>query len=174
MGGIVVRECDGCNGLWVPGEYFDELVRRMIEARRKQGPLFTDGTHKKTAFQSKIVYRKCPECQLGMHRKNFARKSGIIVDWCGNHGTWLDADELESIAAFVLAGKLENQTSNVPMQSWQQPANAKRMEVIYQTEALMAAERKRLEQQRTGNQSDIDANMSEGLSLTGLIRWLLN
>ncbi|WP_179137443.1 zf-TFIIB domain-containing protein, partial [Candidatus Entotheonella palauensis] len=91
VGGIVVRECDSCNGLWVPGDRFDELVRRMIEARQKQGPLLTSGMHKKTAFQSKIVYRKCPECQLGMHRKNFARKSGIIVDWCGNHGTWLDA-----------------------------------------------------------------------------------
>jgi hypothetical protein len=40
-----------------------------------------------------------------MYRKNFGRASGVIVDWCGEHGTWLDADELADIADFILSGR---------------------------------------------------------------------
>jgi Zn-finger nucleic acid-binding protein len=55
-----------------------------------------------------VLYRDCPECQQPMHRKNFGRRSGIIVDWCREHGTWLDAEELERVAAFVMSGALES------------------------------------------------------------------
>ena len=39
-----------------------------------------------------------------MQRKNFRKSSGVILDVCGAHGTWLDADELEQIAGFILSG----------------------------------------------------------------------
>lgn len=172
VGGIVVRECDRCHGLWVPGDHLDDLVKRMIAARREQGPLVADGSHRKTAFQGEIVYRKCPECHKSMQRKNFARKSGIIVDWCGHHGNWLDADELEGIAAFVLAGKLVNEAADAAMQSWQQPADTKRMEAIYQAEKLMAIDRMHAGTQRDRDQSDINALTSREFSLVGLLRWL--
>jgi hypothetical protein len=41
-----------------------------------------------------------------MYRKNFGTRSGVILDWCGPHGTWLDADELAQVAAFIQAGGL--------------------------------------------------------------------
>ena len=37
-------------------------------------------------------------------RQDPALGSGVIVDRCGDHGTWLDADEIEQIAGFVLSG----------------------------------------------------------------------
>jgi Zn-finger nucleic acid-binding protein len=42
-----------------------------------------------------------------MARRNFRRRSGVIIDQCHEHGTWLDAHELESIAGFVLSGRAE-------------------------------------------------------------------
>jgi Zn-finger nucleic acid-binding protein len=39
-----------------------------------------------------------------MQRRNFQKTSGVIVDRCRSHGTWLDADELERIAGFLLSG----------------------------------------------------------------------
>ena len=39
-----------------------------------------------------------------MARRNFCRTSGIILDRCHEHGTWLDADELEALAGFILSG----------------------------------------------------------------------
>jgi hypothetical protein len=45
-----------------------------------------------------------------MLRRNFRRSSGVILDVCREHGTWLDADEIEEIAGFILSG---GQTSAV-------------------------------------------------------------
>jgi hypothetical protein len=39
-----------------------------------------------------------------MQRANFKKRSGVIIDRCHSHGTWLDADELEAIAGFILEG----------------------------------------------------------------------
>jgi len=39
-----------------------------------------------------------------MARRNYRKKSGVIVDICSEHGVWLDADELEQIAGFILSG----------------------------------------------------------------------
>ena len=39
-----------------------------------------------------------------MLRTNYKRSSGVILDECRVHGTWLDADELEQVAGFILAG----------------------------------------------------------------------
>jgi hypothetical protein len=39
-----------------------------------------------------------------MLRSNYKRSSGVILDECRQHGTWLDADELEQVAGFILAG----------------------------------------------------------------------
>jgi Zn-finger nucleic acid-binding protein len=39
-----------------------------------------------------------------MNRKNFAGKSGIIVDICREHGTWFDRGELPQLLAFAASG----------------------------------------------------------------------
>jgi hypothetical protein len=39
-----------------------------------------------------------------MLRTNYKRSSGVILDECRQHGSWLDADELEQVAGFILAG----------------------------------------------------------------------
>jgi hypothetical protein len=42
-----------------------------------------------------------------MHRLNFARCSGVIVDVCRKHGTWFDTNELHRIVQFIRAGGLD-------------------------------------------------------------------
>jgi len=54
-----------------------------------------------------VQYRKCPACDGFMQRANFQKRSGVIIDRCHNHGTWLDADELEAIAGFILEGGMD-------------------------------------------------------------------
>ncbi len=110
IGGVVVRECPACHGLWAPDESFEKLIRRAARAERetyRDKPARVGGGKRSGPFQGDVVYRRCPVCAGLMQRKNFARRSGVIVDWCGLHGTWLDADELERIAAFIAAGGLE-------------------------------------------------------------------
>ena len=39
-----------------------------------------------------------------MHRRNFGRKSGVIVDQCRAHGFWFDARELEAVLSWIRDG----------------------------------------------------------------------
>jgi Zn-finger nucleic acid-binding protein/ribosomal protein L40E len=100
--------CSVCDGLWIPAAHFDDLVKRAVaiepEASRGLGAAPRPSA---AALDTQVVYRRCPECRQFMTRKNFGQRSGIIVDWCGTHGTWCDADELAQVAAFVAGGGLQ-------------------------------------------------------------------
>ena len=50
------------------------------------------------------LYRPCPVCEKLMHRINFGRKSGIILDSCRPHGLWFDANELDSLVRWIRTG----------------------------------------------------------------------
>lgn len=106
--GVSINECAQCNGLWVPDDKLDFLVARATDARERAGEHATQaiGPRKKGAnpYQQRVEYRKCPACEGMMARRNFCRTSGIILDRCHEHGTWLDADELEALAGFILSG----------------------------------------------------------------------
>jgi Zn-finger nucleic acid-binding protein len=106
VGGIAVNECPGCHGLWVPGEQFEQLVGRAVDAARKAGEGGLPGRPARRAganpASQPVRYRKCPVCEAYMQRRNYRKCSGVILDCCHAHGTWLDADELEEIAGFIL------------------------------------------------------------------------
>jgi Zn-finger nucleic acid-binding protein len=42
--------------------------------------------------------------------------SGVILDVCRDHGTWLDSDELERVVGFILSGALEGIPEPAPSQ----------------------------------------------------------
>lgn len=105
VAGIGVDECASCHGLWIPEGRLEDLVEqaravREDEAGAQPAPRAPRVRSGNPAVQ-RVEYRRCPECDAQMQRRNFRRSSGIIVDVCRRHGTWLDADELERIAGFV-------------------------------------------------------------------------
>ena len=146
VGGVWVRECPKCNGLWVPGDRFDALIERAVEAARQRAangaasaPL--QARRVSTSFQ----YRNCPVCDERMYRKNFANRSGVIIDWCGPHGTWLDADELEQVAAFIHAGGLRGAEpgSTAPGLSQGPRMNVEQFKAMVVGERMLEDERER-------------------------------
>jgi Zn-finger nucleic acid-binding protein len=143
LGGIWMEECPACLGLWAPGDVMDRLVDRIREKRRREGP--PPASHaragRRSAWQAEVSYRHCPECGGVMQRKNFAHRSGVIVDWCGSHGTWLDAHEMEDIAAFVLDGGLEGDPAPGDDGRWGLPADPGRMAALATAERILAEER---------------------------------
>ena len=105
-------ECTGCGGLWLA----EEVFRRLTSRREGEAPPALLARQKSpTAPRDpgedlrKVTYLPCPVCSQRMHRRNFARSSGIIVDWCRGHGFWFDADELELVLRFVADGGLDRQ-----------------------------------------------------------------
>ena len=108
IGGIGINECGTCNGIWAPENRLDQLINRAIDAQRQNGTV-PQRAHEprvkgSNPFSQNVAYRKCPECEAFMQRRNFRKTSGVIIDRCNTHGTWLDADELEQITGFVLSG----------------------------------------------------------------------
>ncbi len=55
-----------------------------------------------------MMYMKCPACGIHMHRRNFMRASGVIIDECRKDGVWLDCDELGKLGDYISSGGLEH------------------------------------------------------------------
>lgn len=107
IGTIAINECPSCNGLWCPQKGFESLVQKALDAKRGRVTGEIDFAPRRTGSnpaQQGVQYRKCPECGAFMQRRNFRKTSGVITDRCNTHGTWLDADELEAIAGYLLSG----------------------------------------------------------------------
>ncbi len=108
IGGLVIQECQKCHGLWAPEDVFEALVDRATTAARERvgnGEGVVPRVDGGNPAASRVEYRRCPTCDAMMGRRNFRKRSGVIIDVCHEHGTWLDANELERIAGFVLSGR---------------------------------------------------------------------
>jgi Zn-finger nucleic acid-binding protein len=105
VGQTAVRECGACGGLWLDNAAFDALC---ADRERQASVLaFRAAAAAPAPAETRVRYRPCPQCGTLMHRVNFQRVSGVIVDVCRQHGTWFDADELRRIVQFIQGGGLE-------------------------------------------------------------------
>ena len=86
---IAIERCPDCDGVWLD---FHEL-KRVLELRGPAVPMRPGG--KPVATAPEIL---CPLCAKLMERFNF-KQTGILLDRCGGHGTWLDAGELDRVRA---------------------------------------------------------------------------
>lgn len=103
-------ECTACAGMWLDASIFQRVIKEA-QSRGETAITFREPT--RAAIDQKPenapLYRPCPVCRDIMPRRNYG-KSGIIIDWCGRHGYWFDADELSRLLALARDGKLEKET----------------------------------------------------------------
>ena len=107
IGSSKVCECAGCHGLWIEVATFEKICvdrEKQSVVLGSASDAFVPGQHK---ANFKVRYVPCPVCSTLMHRTNFARCSGVIIDVCKRHGTWFDQDELHHIVQFIHAGGLD-------------------------------------------------------------------
>ena len=102
VGAMALLECEGCDGIWVDGETFEELCADR-EAQAAVLHQYAD----RTEPSRRVKYRPCVRCGKMMNRVNFARISGVVVDVCKGHGTFLDPGELHVIVTFIQGGGLQ-------------------------------------------------------------------
>jgi len=105
---IGVLECPRCAGLWLAKDELQLLLQkvRATSASTESEISITPPSYRSAerVTQDGPLYRACPVCSKLMHRRNFGRKSGIIVDQCGPHGYWFDNRELEAVLRWVQEG----------------------------------------------------------------------
>jgi Zn-finger nucleic acid-binding protein len=107
LGHTPVHECARCHGLFVDASTFDRICTDRERQSAVLGSASTMFRPGKRNVDMKVQYVRCPVCAELMHRVNFAKCSGIIVDVCKGHGTWSDRDELQHIVEFIRTGGLD-------------------------------------------------------------------
>lgn len=103
LGGTSVLECPACDGLWLDAESFE----RICADRESQAAVLHRRAERLAAADHRVSYRPCVGCGTMMNRVNFGQISGVVVDVCRTHGTFLDAGELQRIVAFIQQGGIE-------------------------------------------------------------------
>ena len=93
------RECERCAGLWVEVGAFEKICADREQQSAVLGTAVPAPAQQPASGvgAGQIQYAPCPQCGQLMNRINFARRSGVIVDFCKGHGTWFDRDELREI-----------------------------------------------------------------------------
>ena len=106
-GKFLIERCEQCMGLFFDtGELeaiLENSVSNIFHINQKRintinKELFQEDTQRAT------FYIKCPVCNDMMHRKNYANSSGVIADYCKNHGVWLSGGELKQLMEWKIAG----------------------------------------------------------------------
>jgi Zn-finger nucleic acid-binding protein len=106
VGDLELRECHACGGLWLDRAAFEQLGT----SRERQGAVLgalPAPTAPPVVSLEAVHYRPCPACQQRMNRVNYARRSGVVLDVCKEHGIWFDKDELRRVLAFISEGGLD-------------------------------------------------------------------
>jgi Zn-finger nucleic acid-binding protein len=123
--------CNQCGGLWADKSAFQAICSHEEEQEAalnfRPEPLEAQPT---PSPRRRRAYIPCPKCGKLMNQKNFSGCSGVVLDWCRNHGSWFDKNELRQIIAFIRDGglrkarereqaNLQEQESRLRMQQFQ-------------------------------------------------------
>jgi Zn-finger nucleic acid-binding protein len=104
---INVLECQVCGGFWIALETFDKLLELVSQQMKPTGAGAAGNVPSRPKSEERSGYRPCAVCGQLMNRRNFGRNSGVVVDICGSHGIWFDAQELAQVVQWVRSGGLE-------------------------------------------------------------------
>jgi Zn-finger nucleic acid-binding protein len=101
---IEVEVCPRCRGIWFDAGELEEALAaaRTEDARVDRGVL--DRLAERHDSAEPVRYLKCPVCGSLMNRSAYGLRSGVVVDFCREHGVWLDGGELERLRQWVAAG----------------------------------------------------------------------
>lgn len=105
VGAHTLHACGRCGGLWVDRDGFQDICSREEEQEAVLGYTLPDPAVA-TGVEGKPprTYIPCPVCGKLMNHKQFAASSGVVLDWCREHGSWFDRQELHRIVSFIRGG----------------------------------------------------------------------
>lgn len=108
VGQVSLCECGICGGIWLDTETFETLLEKTSDQERILAyDRFQTTESGSQTKQTPWRYMPCPECTELMLRKNFLGCSGVIIDYCKNHGTWFEHKELQQIVKFIQSGGMQ-------------------------------------------------------------------
>ena len=102
---VALFECSSCAGLWIEKEIFEVMTDRARSGQLPEGFGGGGPAEMEAAPPAQpLQYRPCVTCGALMNRRNYGRKSGVIVDVCARHGIWFDLHELDRLLRWIREG----------------------------------------------------------------------
>ena len=115
---VYIERCDDCFGLFFDLGEMEVLLNHSVSQVNAINLAHIDNINTDRYRSKQIVkYIKCPVCRKFMRRTNFAKKSGVIVDSCRQHGLWLDSGEVTHLMEWKKAGGQLLHDKEVPQQT---------------------------------------------------------
>ena len=105
--GTSALTCPSCHGTFFPERGLEMVLNKL---RATCDPVDMDSVLKEfkgrftRELPTAVRYKTCPVCLTVMMRKNYATVSGVIVDYCGDHGIWVDEHAFAELADFICRG----------------------------------------------------------------------
>jgi len=85
--GLQVEVCPSCSGMWMTPLELDQLENEGFSNEADKGSLF---------LVTRDTTLECPVCQTAMKQFDY-RFYDLAVDFCTDHGFWLEKDEDDRI-----------------------------------------------------------------------------
>jgi Zn-finger nucleic acid-binding protein len=125
---FLIERCESCFGLFFDKEELETMIELSVKGSRNVNVKVLQELTENPRFVDVVVYRRCPVCRKHMNRKNYGRRSGVIMDECAEHGIWLDPGELRQIMEWIKSGGLKRaeQQRNVSALSAAKETKAKK------------------------------------------------
>jgi len=99
--------CPVCRGTFFPARSLEQVLNRLratVDAVDVETVLKDFRDRFTRQLPEAVRYKACPVCETVMIRRNYGTVSGVIVDHCGDHGTWVDETQFAELASFICRG----------------------------------------------------------------------
>lgn len=107
---VEIDHCPQCGGIWFDRGELEYLLNHRVKTVFELNHRLMNQINKdRGASLQTRGYIPCPVCGELMPFTNYGKKSGVIVDWCRDHGIWLDGGELAHLLEWAQAGGLMSQ-----------------------------------------------------------------
>ncbi len=99
--GEQVQTCPRGHGMWLDDRQLAALTRGSDDhAADQQEVEALDSSAVDSAALTSERFRSCPVCQKTLRKDIWRRASGVVIDVCDEHGTWLTREELQRAEAW--------------------------------------------------------------------------
>jgi Zn-finger nucleic acid-binding protein len=174
VGRVTAMECQRCGGLWMTHDDFKLLTEKAanegLNIEPREAPAIARAAQVDTPpSNGGLHYRQCVVCKQLMVKQNYGHASGVVIDVCGRHGVWLEADALPRIIQWVQAGGLTRSNEQLSQQLTDDEARQKSKA----TAEARLIERNILPDRLSRDSTDSDGFSFAGLSIGRIFRWAL-
>jgi len=144
LGAIQVDCCQACAGTWFDDGELEALPAELSEHELAKGALsaLDELRGLKSAVLRQVRYLTCPVCDETMSRRNYEQVSGVILNRCSGHGTWLDFTNGKAFLQLLAEGRL----AEVKQRGLWFEADDRRQEIAQLERARLDLEARRREQ----------------------------